>query len=353
MSLRYLFFSDIYINTIAFHYCYMSSMDFAVDYVGSQQELTESVLKNITIHRLQANKPTIILLCGDSGEGKSYTGLSIADIILKAQGMDLAKILKDVVIFTPLEYGLKMDNLFYNPACKDLNVVMLDEAKELVGAKKWFSFVNQTIHAVNAMSRGIKPVVFIIITQYIGDIENATKRTITYYGECARPLHQQVNLRFYRLYKDTRNIEQPKLRKKRMSGVIRWKGRHFYVRAKFKVRVPRKEIIDIYEPMQRQEKLVLIRRRLQTLINEMQAEVGDAYAKIELMANWYVERPSALNLIVETKRNKIKLKEDIVKMHELTTEEVKEFEKRIQEKLAHKGLAEPKEAMAIAVQQAE
>lgn len=303
-----------------------------------QRALSENILQRILLNRIKKNKPTVVLLVADSGEGKSYTALKICDIILKAQGIDFAKHLNDVVVYTPLEYARKIDNLLNNKELKKVNVIMIDEARELVKASTWYSFVNRAIADVNAMSRGIKPMVFIVVTQFIKDIDPATRRTLTFYGKCARP-HRRVKLWLYKLWKDDRDIERPELRKRRIYGVIKRGNRKAVIKPTFNFSMPRKELVEPYEIMQRQQKGRLIRRKLELLIKNLEKEFKGIYNKVDAIVKWYSERPGQVKFIIERKGKKIKLTKDVQAMHDLTSDECNELEKRLMEKYEKGGFA--------------
>jgi hypothetical protein len=242
-----------------------------------------------------------------------------------------------VVVFTPLEYARKIDNLLNNPALKKVNVIMIDEARELVKSGTWYSFINRAIADVNAMSRGVKPMVFIVITQSIKDVDSATRRTLTFWGKCARP-HRKVTLWLYKLWKDDRDLERPLLKKRRIYGVIRYKGRKAVIKPTFNFSLPRKELIAIYEPLQRKTKGALIRRKLEQLLKELEKDFVGLYDKVDAVVSWYAERPDMLSTVLERKHNKIKLREDARAMFDFSSEELKEFETRINVKIAERGL---------------
>jgi len=324
----------------------MNFIDFIIDIDKPFKDFTneenkafsETVLQRICLNRLKNNKPTVILLVADSGEGKSYTALSWVDTILKSQGVDFAKHLDDVIIFTPLEYVKKVDRLLHDKALKKVNVIMIDEARALVKASTWHSFVNQAIADVNAMSRGVKPMVFFIITQFIKDIDPATRRTLTFYGKCARP-RRSVKLWLYKLWKDDRDIERPELKRRRIYGVVRRKNRKMTIRPTFNFSLPRKELVEPYEKMQKEAKGRLIRRKMEMMLKKLEKDFKGMFDKVDAMVAWYVKRPDMLQTITETRRGKVCLNKDANAMYDLTKEEIAEFEKRLMKKLTERGLA--------------
>src|SRR3990172_1749681 len=117
------------------------------------EDVTKRILYSLIVKRIKHKKPCVIFISGDSGEGKSWSGISLQDIILETQGINLAEYFTDVNIFTPLEYPKKLDRLLYNKELKKVNVICLHEAREVIRAKDWRSFLTQSIADVNALSR--------------------------------------------------------------------------------------------------------------------------------------------------------------------------------------------------------
>jgi len=317
----------------------MHFIDFVVPHSDDKIELSRKILANIFLNRLRAKKPTVCVLVGDSGEGKSYTGLKIAEIVCEEQGIEFLPYLDNIVISTPLEYATKINNLLFNKELKKINIVMLDEAREIIKAKLWYDFITQAIADINAMSRGVKPLIVLIITQYLGDITKDVRRTMTYYGVCNRPLFKSTQFRLYRVWKDDTDIENPKLRKRRLCGYVVKGTFRYKIKPTFTVHLPDKEIVKRYEELQFNAKAKIIRRKLELMLSKLQAEMKGLFDKVEAMVNWYVEHPESLNLILERKRGKVRIKKEVQKMHDLSTTELKEFEKLLLEKLAERGLA--------------
>ncbi|WP_456477594.1 hypothetical protein [Geoglobus ahangari] len=315
-------------------------IDFVVEYTEDPEELGRRILRNITVNRIKAKKPTIIGITGASSEGKSWTALKIADIVNEEFGVDTAEVLDETVVYTPLEYTKKLDRLLFDKELKKVHTLMIDEGRELIKSKLWYDFVRQAIADVNAMHRQIKPLVVLVVSQDIADILRDVRRTLTFYGQCMRPLSGGVHFKLYRLWKDERDLENVKLRKRKLRGHIVKDGRKVvFTVNKFKVKAPRKEIVEKYEKLSFERKSKIIRGKLETLLKQIEKEIGHQFDKVDQLVTYYTEHPELLNIILERKRNKIRVKKEFKNMHDLTATEVKEFEKRLFEKLAEKGLA--------------
>lgn len=318
-------------------------IDFVVPYNPDPEVLGSKIIENITCNRLKAKKPSILFLTGDSGEGKSYTGLKIVDIVNKHYGVDTAKYLNNIVVYTPLEYTRKLDAILHDKEYKDIRVILIDEAREVIRAQLWHSFINQAIADCNAMSRRIKPLVMIIVSQFIKDIDSSVRRTLIYYGKCARPLTGSTRFDVYRIWKDDSDIERPRLRKRKLRGYVVNNGAYSTLIPSFEVRVPPKSIIKTYETQNFESKSKILRKKLEDLMKVLDKELGHEFDKVNTLVDQYIKRPDMLRMIVQRKRNKISLKKEFRDMHDLTNIEVHEFEKILLQRLAEEGIAKVEE----------
>ncbi|GAG57412.1 unnamed protein product, partial [marine sediment metagenome] len=223
---------------------------------------------------------------------------------------------------------------------KDIKVIMIDEARELVNARLWHSFINRAIADCNAMSRRIKPLVLIIISQFISDIDSDVRKTIMFYGKCARPMKGRTYFTLHRIWKDDRDIEKPKLRKRKLSGYIIRKGIYSIFKPDFRIKLPEKEVIKKYEDQNFQAKSKIIRKKLENLMKTLDKEIGHEFDKVNTLVDFYLKKPAMLNMVVDRIHNKYKVKKKFKEMHDLTPIEVKEFQSQLVQKLAEKGLAE-------------
>jgi hypothetical protein len=333
------------------------AVDFVVPYTENLPDvegkcppkLSGDILEQLTLRRIKGKKPTIILLTGGSGEAKSYTGLSIADELLRRQGVDFLSYLKDIEIFTPFEYGTKIKAMLYEERLKKVNVLILDEAREVVDSKKWFDFINQAVAHINAVFRRIKPLVIIIITHSIMDIDSSIRRSITYYGTCTRPIDKPSSMKLFKVWIDDYDLEKPKLRKRRIVGYIVKNGRYIRVKPTFRFHIPRKEIVDLYEDLNYESKGKIINRKIEMLLKSLDSEMKTANDKLEAMAVFYVEHPEMQKFVVEQRKGKLRVNKNFRKMHDLTEAESKEFEKILLNKFAEKGIAAPSDPVEVVV----
>jgi len=319
-------------------------IDFVVHEQADPEQTGKHILQHLTVNRLRAKKPCVILVVGDSGEGKSFTALKIAEVVNNYYNVDTLKTINDFIVYTPLEYTQKLDNILHNNEkrqdIKNLRVLMIDEAREVVRSHLWHSFINQAISDCNAMSRRIKPLVIIVVTQFVKDIDSAVRRTITYYGKCARPLTGSTRFDLFRVWKDDHDLERPKLRKRKVKGYIISKQKQYSLYTpEFEVHLPDKKIINAYEHQNFEAKSKILRKKLEDMLKMLEKDIGHEFDKVHALVNHYINNPDNLRLIITRRYNKIRVKKEFKQMHDLTNIEVSEFEKLILEKLAQKGLA--------------
>jgi len=306
-------------------------------------ELGKKIVEHLTYRKLQAKKPVVWFIGGSSGEGKSYTAIKIMDIVNNLFGIDTVEYLNEQLIYVPIEYATKMNNILFSKDMKKVRAIMIDEGRELLPAKLWYNFVNQAIADINAMSRGVKSLLLIIISQYFKDIDTSVRRTITYYSKCYRPLSgSKVSFTPYTIWEDDRDIDNVKLRKRHIRGYITIRGKRpfLYIPNRLWVTKPREELIEIYESTMREKKAAIIRRKLESILQAIEKELAPKYEKIDYLVNYYIERPDLLNLFLErTENNRFVLRKEFEKAHDLTPSERAEFKRRLLDKLAEKGLA--------------
>lgn len=309
----------------------------------SLDTLTRRIVYSIFIHnRIKADKPCVLGLFGGSGEGKSLTALALYCFILSLMNLDLKKNFEVSNIITPIQYAKKIDKLLYDKEYKDNCVAIVHEAREVIRAKLWHSFLNQCIGDVNAMSRTIKPLMLILVSQFVGDIDKSVRSTMTYYLTVTRSKSRKVKLNIQKLYFDDRDIERPVLKKRRVHGyVISPTGKHrsFYL-PPIEIDKPPKELSDIFKKMDFEGKTILVRRKLEKLVKQIEQETGEDNKKIETMVTWYVRNPEQLDLIGKKTKKGFSIRDDITKMHDLTESEKKDFQNKLSEELIKNKLIE-------------
>jgi hypothetical protein len=317
--------------------------DFVVKYdpeKDTEEDLVKKIFYSIFIKRIKSKKPVVIFISGDSGEGKSYSALRMQEILLTLQEINYKENFEHINVFTPLEYPQKLDNLLFNKELKKVNILTMHEAREIVKAKNWHSFLNQAVSDVNAMSRAVKRICFIIVSQFIRDISVDIRYTLNYYVTVRRPPGQKAKLYISKMWKDDRDLEKPKLRKRRLKGYLVYPNGKYrlYTPEFIELNRPDKEICEMFNKKDFESKAHIIRNKTEKLIKDMKLETETADKKLNAMLEWYMNNPENLDIIGKRYKKGIRLKSEVKLMHDLTDMEVKRFQKMINEKMKEKNM---------------
>ena len=308
----------------------------------TQQDLVRRIIYSVIVkRRLKANKPCVVFIAGGSGEGKSISTLVLQQILLEVQGMDLKKLLNVINVYIPIQYPKKLNRLLYDKELKKVNILAMHEARDIIKAKMWYSFLTHSVADINAMSRSIKRLCIFIIAQSIRDITTDIRYTLNYYITVRRPAGRKARAYINVMWTDERDLEKPKLRKRKLMGyLVDTKGVYHAHRPKYlELSLPDKEIVDEFDRQDTEAKSAVVKRKLEKLLKMMEKDLGQDSKKIDDIIDWYAKNPQNLNLIGKSKGNKYKVSEDFKKMHDLTDTEAKDFETKIGQRLEQEGLA--------------
>lgn len=325
----------------------MAVIDFVVNFdpaKDNKEDLFERIMYSVFVRRLKANKPAVVFIGGDSGEGKSYSGLRFQEIFLRVQNLAIKKYLEDINVFTPLEYPKKLEKLLFDKKLKKVNIICIHEAREVIKAKRWQSFLTQAIADINAMSRTIKRLCIIIISQFIRDITNDMRYTLSHYCIVRRPRGQLARLYIWVLWKDDRDLQKPMLRKRKLAGYLKYPNGKYrkFIPQYFELRRPEKAVRDVFDEADKKSKSMIIRRKMEKLINEMEADVGIGSQKVEAMVEYYTKNQESIAAIGKRSGDKWKMNKTFTEIHDMTRTEKTEFEERMTMKLKKMGLLEAK-----------
>lgn len=318
--------------------------DFVVKYdpeKDTQIDLSKRILYSLFIRRIKARKPVVAFVGGDSGEGKSYSILTIEDILLGMQNIDMVNHVDDVNVYTPLQYPEKIHKLLFDKELKKINMIAVHEARDVVKAKDWNKFITTAIADVNAQSRSIKRLCFFISSQFIRDITTDIRYTLNYYITVERPISlRKVKMYINVMWKDDKDLEKPKLKKRRIVGFIIYPDgrRRRLIPSYLLLDKPRKEIIEIFERGDKESKEKIIKRKLAKLMKELETDLGMDTKKMSSMIEFYTKNDYQLTQIGKfTRKGDLRLKREFREMHDLTSEEAKSFEIQLNKSLKTKG----------------
>lgn len=317
------------------------ALDFRVPFdpdKDTQETLTEKIIYSLIIrNRLLAKKPAVIFICGDSGEGKSYSTIMLQYILCKLQLLNIYDFFDLINVHTPLQYPQKLSKILYDKAYKKVNMICIHEARDLVGAKNWYTFLTRTIADVNAMSRGVKRLCIMIVSQFIRDISTDIRYSLNYYIKVQRNPRQNARLFINVLWKDDRDLEKPKLRKRRLRGwLIYPDGRKRLFMPKYlELGMPPRDLTEQFDKDDYEAKAKIIHRKLEKLIKEMEIEAGLEDYRVNALVEWLVkpENYTALNQIGRRVRKKWRINPEAKLMYNITEMEAQSIEDLLPKKM--------------------
>jgi len=305
----------------------------------SEDVLGSRIIDSLFYGRLKQNKPCRVFIGGDSGEGKSLGAIKVAQSLLASDGLDLRDFMDVVNVYTPLDYPTKMKNLLFNKDLKKVRVLIMHEAREIIKAKLWQSFISQAVADINAQARHVKRLVTVIVSQFIRDITLDVRYTLNFYCTVERPRNSNARMRIYILWKDDSDIEKPKLRKRRIFGYVRTPTKTYKFSPKYlTLSLVSKDLRDAFDLADYKAKEDIIKHKLEKIVKIIEADIGVGSSKIDSIVEYYSSHPENLTLIGKTKRGKFVLNSNFVKMHDLTAEEGKLFSQRLLDNITVKAL---------------
>jgi len=323
--------------------------DFIVKYdpVNEPPELlTERIIYSLFVRPLKKNKPRIIFMGGDTGEGKTFSVNTFMKIILKTQGIikdekEFREYINVINIFQPLEYGIKTKTILFDKKYKKINTIALQEAREIVKAKRWQEFSSQAVADINAQARQIKRMCIFVVSQFIRDITTDVRYSLNYYLTVYRAMggNGRAMVRIQRIWKDDRDLEKPKIRKRGIAGyVIYPNGRRRYIKPKYlELKNLEKQTAKILDELDTKAKKPIIEKKLEELMRRLQDEFGLKDDKIGAMVEFYTNNQESLKLIGKrTNAGKFKLNNNFKIMHDITPTEAKDFNDKLNQSLEKK-----------------
>lgn len=302
----------------------------------------QQIIRSLFLSRVKQNKPCIVCVTGGSGEGKSYAALQFLETL-----EDMPD-LHNQIIYTPFEYSQKLKWILFDPAAKDYFTLILMEARELVKSKTWFSVINQSISDVNALSRTIKPIVFIVLSQDINDIDKDIRKTINFFGRCVRPQDSNTKLYLNKVWKGI-DLNNPKMYHRRLNGdLIHPDGTTQKITiSRFIMTKPSKENIDLFEALDIKAKKEIILKKLSNIDKALNKEMPQG-TKIDELVNQISSKPELLTACLKRGRGGVMTMQKYIKdLYGLSTDEFKTLEVDLKKKLIDQGILSAPEKKTI------
>ena len=323
------------------------NVDFVIKYnpkKDSVHDLTRKVMYGLFIRRLKLNKPVNAFICGDSGEGKSESALSIIEELMIMQGLNIDKYFQDINVFNPITYSNKLNKILHEKELKKVQMLVVHEARDLVKAKNWHSFINTTISDVNTMARQVKKMMYFVISQFIKDIDTNMRYTLTHYIKVTRPNSAGKNARMhvFKMWKDDRDIEKPKLRKRRIKILLMYPDgkTRLWIPKYMEIPRPSKKIRDLMQKADKEEKSKIIKKKLKKLEEEMRGDIGveNGESKTEQLIDFYTQDIEKLQQIMIKKNGRWTIDKSFQKILDLDKKQFKKLKDTIKARALEKGL---------------
>jgi len=309
----------------------MAYLDFRVRWQGNEEDTAKEILSHMLLTPIKYDFPNVVLITGKSGNGKSLSVLKFLEFLFEAKKLNLEDYVKDIVVMNPLQYFEKLDAILYEKHLKKVFCLQLDDARMVVGAENWASFINQAISHVNSVSRSIKPLLLVIITQSIKDIDPKARRTIDWEFKCKRTRYDHVKLTPYRYWIDDKDPERPRLRKRRVVGMVDEDETANKLLPVIKVKKLKNEkILADYQKLMLEGKTDFLKNLMLTTVEKIKKDMysGDM-TRVNEMYEYFNNNPDALKEYGVFKRRKWRLTSEGLKILKFGKSEKREFEKII------------------------
>jgi len=152
-----------------------------------------------------------------------------------------------------------------------------------------------------------------------------------------RPLTGRTRVTFERVWKNTYDLQRPRLCKRPLVGWIVDGTTRSKFYPKFEAKMPNRKIFNKYDEESFRAKSKILRMRIEETIKKMQKQVN-VFDRVEALVEYYIKSPDQLTTIIDPRYKKFRLRKQFKEMHDITRIEQIEFEKRLQEKLQEKGI---------------
>ena len=318
--------------------------DFQVKWQGNVEDTTEEIFRHLLLKPLNAGMPITIALIGKSRVGKSVFGLALQDIVYKADGVDFLNILEHVVLIKPIHYASKVKSILKGDSLetKQARTLQMDEAKFLINSDEWQSLRSKTIRTVAATSATIKPILFIIVAQMLGDIDSKTRRTIDYLFTIKRSPGQKPKVVPYLFYEKIDDLDRVKIKPRRITGLVEYpNGKFVSYTPTFRPALPRQELLDKYHSFEAPDK----KEEIFTLLDDIEKEAnklsGQDKIKLKEFAEYLVKNPDKLHEAgILNKKGVWKFSKNASGIYNYSSKEFKDIEEFVEKSFEDKKFKE-------------
>lgn len=300
---------------------------------SNSTEIGTVMLRKMIGLRFRLKKNTLISIVGNSGEGKSIAGLSVAYTIEPTFSIE------EQIIYKPSELLTKIKHA----KAKKYKVLMLDEAHTTTNAKDFMSLVNRAINLVATTFRELNNLCLIIVAPNIKLVDKGIREICNYYCICRRQLEDGVpvtSMEIFEIGFNYYDIKKPEPYLDKIYYKIYDKGNWTkHILSAFEIPKMPKEILAEYSAKSTEYKGRILEQQIEALANKMQEDEERAklgYHDPEGLANKILNDPKLYKMLV--KKNKVtgeyKLrKTEVKKIFELEEIDFMDVETRVLERI--------------------
>lgn len=318
----------------------MARLDFVVRYddrVDSTEDLRMRILHSIFVKRVKGKKPVNAAVIADSGEGKSWAINRLAEDLANIQKYSISDdfdFFRVMTVANPLDYSENIDKILFDPKYKKLNILIIHEAKMVVDGSNWRSFVNMAIANTNTMARRVKPLMSFIISQYLKDIDPKLRPSLTHYITLHRSYGKKPRMRIYRIWKDQRDLEKPRLRHRKIRGVLLTpNGTVSFEPDFFEMDKPSESVIEWFEKLDYEGKSMFLKNKIKKINDALRSEIGDVGSRVEGIVAYYIEHPELISTIGKRSVRGWKLRKEARNLHDFSIDEERSFQSLLNKRL--------------------
>lgn len=322
--------------------------DFQVKWQGNVEDTTKEIFRHLLVNPLRSGMPITVATIGKSRAGKSVFDLLLQDIVYKDYGDNFIDIIDKVVLIKPTDYASKVRAILKEetPIHRRCRTLQMDEAKFLINSDDWQKLKNKAIRTIAATSATIKPMIFFVVAQMLGDIDSKTRRTIDYLFIVKRSPGKRPRVIPYVFYEKINDLDKVKIVPRRMFGLVEYpNGKMVQYTPTFRPALPSKELLDKYHSFEVKDKTEEIFSLLDDIQKEANELSGFGRIKLKEFAQHLVNNPDELAELGSWAKTsgKWRFNKDAMGRYNYDNKQFKDVEGFVQEIIRNNKLKELKE----------
>lgn len=215
--------------------------------------LSERFLWRLRRRMLIDNKNWLAIVCGETGSGKSYSALSIADTLCP-RGITIRR----NVVFNPVQF---LQRVTHHEDLKKGDIIIFDESGVGLSAREWYSIQNRLLGSVLQTFRNLN-IGCIFTTPNLGFMDVQGRKLLHHYFETAG-INYEEELAYLKVYVVQHNSRLDKTYYK-LPALVDGHGKVIKVQY-LAIPKPRPELVADYETAKTEYTRALNARALEEL----------------------------------------------------------------------------------------